>query len=88
MKMLKIITMKLLKMKIESIEYIEKLMNEKPKIGRPKGSYKVQPKDLINIDLTFSVNKLVHEKILQYKKLNNKPFVRELRKEINKRYDL
>ena len=75
-------------MKIESIEYIEKLMNEKPKIGRPKGSYKVQPKDLINIDLTFSVNKLVHEKILQYKKLNNKPFVRELRKEINKRYDL
>ena len=75
-------------MQIESIEYIEKLMTEKPKIGRPKGSYKVQPKDLINIDLTFSVNKLVHEKILNYKKVNNKPFVRELRAEINKRYDL
>jgi hypothetical protein len=75
-------------MKIESIEHITKLMNEKPKIGRPRGSYTLKLKDLIDINLTFSVNKLVHEKILNFKKVNKKPFVKVLRAEINKRYDL
>ena len=75
-------------MKIESIEHLTKLMNEKPKIGRPKGSFSVKPDDLIDIDLTFSVNKLVHDKILNFKKVNKKPFVKVLRAEISKRYDL
>jgi len=75
-------------MKIESIEHLTKLMNEKPKIGRPKGSFSVKPKDLIDINLTFSVNKLVHDKILNFKKVNKKPFVKVLRAEISNRYDL
>jgi hypothetical protein len=75
-------------MKIESIEHLTKLMNEKPKIGRPKGSYSVKPKDLIDINLTFSVNNLVHDKIINFKKVNKKTFVKVLRAEISKRYDL
>jgi len=75
-------------MNIESIEHLTKIMNEKPKIGRPKGSFSVKSKHLIDINLTFSVNKLVHEKILNFKKVNKKPFVKVLRAEITKRYDL
>jgi len=75
-------------MKIESIEHLTNLMNKKPKIGRPLGSSTVKLKDLIDINLTFSVNKCVHEKILKYKKVNKKPFVKVLRAEISKRYDL
>jgi hypothetical protein len=75
-------------MKIESIKLLTMLMNEKPKIGRPKGSLSVKPKDLIDINITFSVNKFVHDKILNYKKVNKKPFVKVLRAEISKRYDL
>jgi hypothetical protein len=75
-------------MKIESIKLLTMLMNEKPKIGRPKGSLSVKAKDLIDISITFSVNKFVHDKILNYKKVNKKPFVKVLRAEISKRYDL
>ena len=70
------------------IEQVQKLIHEKRKTGRPKGSFKVEQNELNNIDLTFSVNQFLHEKILNYKKLKKKPFVQILRQEIKKRYDL
>jgi hypothetical protein len=74
-------------MKIESIEHITKLMNEKPKIGRPKGSISVKPADKICIDLNFGVNEKMYYKIREFAKSKKKPFAKLLRAEINITYD-
>jgi hypothetical protein len=74
-------------MKIESIEYLTKLMSEKPKIGRPKGSFSVQPADKICIDLNFGVTEKVYYKIRDFSKSKKKPFAKLLRAEINISYD-
>jgi hypothetical protein len=74
-------------MNIESIEHLTKLMSEKPKIGRPKGSYSVKPADRICIDLNFGVTEKVYYKIRDYAKSKKKPFAKLLRAEINISYD-
>lgn len=74
-------------MKIESIEYLTKLMNEKPKIGRPKGTISVQPADKICIDLNFGVTEKVYYKIRDFAKSKKKPFAKLVRAEINMSYD-
>jgi hypothetical protein len=74
-------------MNIESIEHLTKLINEKPKIGRPKGSFRVQPADKICIDLNFGVTDKVYYKILDYAKSKKKPFAKLMRAEINICYD-
>jgi hypothetical protein len=74
-------------MKIESIEHLTKLMNEKPKIGRPKGSYSVKPADKICIDLNFGVTEKMYYKIRDFTKSKKKPFAKLVRAEINISYD-
>jgi hypothetical protein len=74
-------------MKIESIEHLTKLMNEKPKIGRPKGSFSVQPADKICIDLNFGVTEKMYYKIRDFAKSKKKPFAKLVRAEINISYD-
>lgn len=74
-------------MKIESIEHVTKLINEKPKIGRPKGSFSVKPEDRICIDLNFGVTEKVYYKIRDFAKSKKKPFAKLLRAEINISYD-
>jgi hypothetical protein len=74
-------------MKIVSIEHLTKLMNEKPKIGRPKGSFSVKPEDKICIDLNFGVTEKMYYKIRDYAKSKKKPFAKLVRAEINMSYD-
>jgi hypothetical protein len=74
-------------MNIESIEHLTKLMRDKPKIGRPKGSFSVHPADKICIDLNFGVTEKMYYKIRDYAKSKKKPFAKLLRAEINISYD-
>ena len=74
-------------MKIESIEHLTKLMRDNPKIGRPKGSIRVQPADKICIDLNFGVTEKVYYRIRDYAKSKKKPFAKLLRAQINISYD-
>ena len=74
-------------MNIESIEYLTKLMNEKPKIGRPKGSFSVKPVDKICIDLNFGVKEKMYYKIRDFAKSKKKPFAKLVRAEISISYD-
>jgi len=74
-------------MNIESIEHLTKLINEKPKIGRPKGSFSVKPSDKICIDLNFGVTEKMYYKIREFAKSKKKAFAKLVRAEINISYD-
>ena len=74
-------------MNIESIEHLTKLMNEKPKIGRPKGTFKVKSVDKIYINLSFGVTEKMYFKIREFAKSKKKPFAKLFRAEINISYD-